>query len=170
MTNTEAKTITIGKIGTTFGVHGWLKVHTFTELGPTILDYLPWLTQKANGAIEPLPIDDTQIKGQMILIKIKGFDNPETAKQLTNQLILIPRNQLPKLPIDQYYWSDLVGLTVINQEGFVFGKVSYLMETGANDVLVVKGEQDHAIPYLPERVIKQIDLEKKEILVDWEPL
>lgn len=170
MTDTKAKTVTLGKIGTTFGVHGWLKIHTFTEFGPAILDYLPWLTQKANGSIEPLPVQDSKLHGDNVLIKIKDINTPEAAKHFTNQLILIPREQLPELAQHDYYWSDLVGLTVINQTGLVLGKVIYLMETGANDVLIVKGEKEHAIPYLPTSVVKSVDLEKQEIHVDWEPL
>lgn len=168
MANTEAKTITIGKIGTTFGVHGWLKVHTYTEFGPSILEYQPWLIQRPNGSTEPLLIEDAKFHGDHLLIKIQGIHTPEAAKLLTNQLILIHRNQLPTLSADDYYWSDLIGLTVIDQHGVTLGKVTHLIETGANDVLVVKGEKEHAIPYLPGRVVKSVDLEKQEIRVDWE--
>jgi 16S rRNA processing protein RimM len=170
MTDTKAKTITVGKVGSSFGVHGWLKIHTYTEFGPTILEYQPWLIQRPNGQIEPLALEDSKRHGDNILIKVKGIDSPEAAKLLTNQLILIYRDQLPILDENDYYWSDLIGLTVINQAGITLGKVIYLMETGANDVLVVKGEREHAIPYLPGNTIKHIDLNKKEMQVDWEPL
>lgn len=170
MTNTKAKTITVGKVGSSFGVHGWLKIHTYTEFGPTILEYQPWLIQRPNGQVEPLAQEDSKRHGDNILIKVKGINSPEAAKLLTNQLILIHRDQLPTLDENEYYWSDLIGLTVINHDGTVLGKVITLMETGANDVLVVKGDREHAIPYLPGKTVKHIDLEKQEMQVDWEPL
>ncbi len=82
----------------------------------------------------------------------------------------ILRSQLPTLKEDEYYWSDLIGLTVINKEGVELGIVNYLIETGSNDVLVIKSSdgKEHAIPYLPKRVILNIDLEKRLIEVDWE--
>lgn len=168
MANTEAKTITIGKIGSTFGVHGWLKLHTYTEFGPTILEYQPWLIQKPNGSTEILALEDAKFHGDQVLIKVQGINTPEAAKLLTNQLLLIQRSQLPTLSPNDYYWSDLIGLTVIDQNNQTLGKVTHLIETGANDVLVVKGEKEHAIPYLPGSVIKSVDLEKQEIRVDWE--
>ena len=71
---------------------------------------------------------------------------------------------------DEFYWSDLVGLTVINAKGEKLGKVAYLIETGSNDVISCKRHKEHAIPYLPGRVILNVDLDKQEILVDWEPI
>ncbi len=169
MTNTKADAnVIIGKIGTSFGVHGWLKVHTYTEFGPGILEYQPWFIQRPNGKTELLDIEDSKCQGEQVLIKVKNFDSPEAARLLTNLLIVVPREQLAVLEKNEYYWSDLIGLTVIDQAGVTLGKVTHLMETGSNDVLVIKGDKEYAIPYLFGSVVLSVDLEKKEIHVNWE--
>lgn len=169
MKKKDATYITIGKIGTTYGVHGWLKIYPFTEVSSSILDYRPWFLLDAQGHFEPVKIEDTKIHGINVLVKFINFDSKEAARTLTNKKIAIKRSQLPKLNPGEYYWSDLIGLTVINQSGETLGKVISLIETGSNDVLIVKGKIEQAIPYLPE-VIVNIDLYQAEIHVKWEPL
>lgn len=159
--------ITIGKIGSTYGIKGWLKVQSYTELGASILDYSPWYIPKDhNWTI--IEIESGRPHNNGIIVKLHGVNTPEEARLFTGKEIAITRAQLPPLKENEYYWADLQGLTVINQHGDQLGKVSYLIETGANDVLVVKGEKEHAIPYLPGKVILKVDLEKQEIHVDWE--
>jgi 16S rRNA processing protein RimM len=170
MSDLESKYIVIGKIGATYGIKGWLKIHTYTESGASILDYSPWYLPQSKDSWLEVTIEDGKPHGKTIIAKIKGFDNPEDARKLTSKEIYIKRSQLPELKKDEYYWSDLEGLSVFTKDGLNLGKVIYLIETGANDVLVVKGEREHAIPYLPGKVVLNIDLEKQEILVDWEPL
>lgn len=160
----------VGKVGTTYGIHGWVKIQTFTEFGPNILNYHPWLMQDKSDAWQPVEIEDDRILNNNVLVKFVGFDTPEAAKLLTGKEIAVERDQLPVLEPNEYYWSDLKGLTVINQNGDVLGTVNYLMETGSNDVLVVKGEKEWAIPYLLNSVIVKVDLEKQEIHVNWEEI
>lgn len=162
--------ITIGKFGSTYGVNGWLKIHTYTEFGASILEYKPWLIPKGDAGWEEIQIEAGKTHGNGIIVKLPHIDNPEQARLLTGKLIAIHRDQLPKLKKNEYYWSDLEGLTVINKDGQVLGKVIYLMETGSNDVLVVKSDKEHAIPYLPGDVITCVDLAKQEIHVDWDPI
>jgi 16S rRNA processing protein RimM len=75
---------------------------------------------------------------------------------------------LPPAPEGEYYWTDLIGLTVINREGVTLGQVDHLLETGANDVLVVKGERERLIPFLLELVVLEVDLAQRMLRVDWE--
>ena len=167
--STDKSLISIGKFGATYGVRGWIKVHTYTEYGANILNYSPWLVlENESGNITTIHIVDGKQHGDGIIVKIEGYDAPETVRIFTDKTIAITRDQLPKLKKDEYYWSDLEGMTVINQRGEQLGKVIYLIETGANDVLVVKGETEIAIPYLPGKVITSIDPDKREIHVDWE--
>jgi len=160
--------IKVGKVGSTFGVNGWLKIQSYTEFGASILDYQPWYLVDATNQQSPITIEDSQIRDTGILVKFAGIETPEEGRLLTGKFIEIDRHLLPTLPSNQYYWSDLIGLTVINKNGENLGKVIYLMETGSNDVLVVKGQKEHAIPYLLGSVILKVDLEKEEITVDWE--
>jgi 16S rRNA processing protein RimM len=117
-----------------------------------------------------MDIEDGRLHGKDVIIKLAGINTPEEARLLTGKLIAITRSQLPALDQNEYYWSDLIGLTVVNKDGTVYGKVAYLIETGSNDVLVVKGDKEHAIPYLYGSVVLNVDLEKQQILVDWELL
>ena len=166
----HANFIKVGKVGSTYGVHGWIKILSYTEYGEGILDYHPWYISSDGENWRTIDVEDGRLHGKRVIVKFKGINNPEEAALLTGQLIGITRAQLPELKKDEFYWSDLEGLTVINKQGETLGTVIYLMETGSNDVLVVKGQKEHAIPYLPGKVILKVDLEKKEILVDWEAL
>lgn len=163
----SATHIIIGKIGAPYGIKGWLKITSFTDSIADILNYGPWYLQE-NQAWKPIEITDGREHGKGIVVKIAGFDTPEQARLLTGKTIAIERSQLPKLEKHEYYWSDLEGLTVINQHGETLGKVIYLIATGSNDVLVVKGEKEHAIPYLPGDVVTSIDLAEKVMHVNWD--
>lgn len=163
--------ITIGKIGSSYGVKGWFKVHAYTEFGTSILDYKPWYLSSGNdNTWQAIDYEDGRVHNDIVIAKLPGIDSPEAAKLLTGKLIAIRRSQLPTLHKDEYYWSDLQGLEVIDQHGKAIGTVSYLIATGSNDVLVVKGEKEQAIPYLPGSVVTKVDLEGGVIYVDWESL
>lgn len=162
--------IVIGKVGSPYGVRGWFKVQTFTEFGASILQYTPLYMRQNNDEWRIITLEEGRPHGKGFIAKIPGINTPEEARLLTGNTLAITRAQLPTLKENEYYWSDLAGLTVINKNGEVYGKVIYLMETGSNDVLVVKGKQEFAIPYLMGSTILKIDLEKQEILVDWELL
>jgi 16S rRNA processing protein RimM len=165
--NKSSAIVVVAKIGTPFGVKGWVKVHSYTEIVTDILEYAPWYIEEKQDW-QKLEAEECRPHGKGVIIKIKGYDSPETARVLTGKHIGISKDQLPKLSKNEFYWADLQGLTVINQEGQVLGVVSYLIETGSNDVLVVKGETEQAIPYLPDEVVTKVDLEKKEIHVNWD--
>jgi 16S rRNA processing protein RimM len=75
---------------------------------------------------------------------------------------------MPETDDDQYYWSDLEGLRVLHRDGTELGTVEYLLETGANDVMVVKGELERLIPFVMGKVVLGVDLDRGEIEVDWE--
>ena len=159
--------IPIGKIGATFGIKGWLKIISYTAETADILNYAPWYLEE-NQAWKPLKITAGKLHGKGIVVKMAGLDTPEQARLLTGKIIAINRSQLPALKKQEYYWSDLEGLTVINQHGDIIGKVAYLIETGSNDVLVVKGEKEFAIPYLPGDVVTSIDLSEQVMRVNWD--
>lgn len=170
MKNAATAYIIIGKIGSTYGVQGWLKILSYTEFGANILEYSPWYLSNDRDGWEPITVEEGRMHGKGVIAKLAGIETPEEGRLYNGKLIAIKRNQLPQLKQEEYYWSDLEGLTVINQRGEILGTVSYLIETGSNDVLVVKGEKEHAIPFLQGDVILKIDLEKREIHVNWEPL
>ena len=163
--------VIVGKIGAPFGVHGWLKIHSYTEFDINIINYHPWYLSASNADHSEwtaVQVENGRPHGETIIVKLQHVNSPEEARLLTGKYIAIKRSQLPELKPEEYYWSDLEGMVVINKAGITLGTVIYLMETGSNDVLVIKNDKEYAIPYLPGSVILKVDLEKREIHVDWD--
>jgi 16S rRNA processing protein RimM len=159
--------IIVGKLGKTHGVHGWLTLYSSTAPPENILEYKPlyWMTP---SEWQPINIDEIKPFGKNFLIHVVGIDNPEIAKKYTGKEIAILRQQLPDLKQDEFYWSDLEGLTVINQKNIELGVIDHLMATGANDVMVVTGAKKHLIPFIRNQVVINIDLQAKIMRVNWD--
>lgn len=168
MNQADTEYVIVGKIGSTYGIQGWLKIFSFTEAMADILDYEPWYLEEGD-AWKPIQVKAGREHGKCVVAHLAGYNSPEQARQLTGKKIAIKRAQLPVLQEGEYYWSDLVGLTVVNQNGETLGTVLYVMETGANDVVVIKSQgKEHAIPYLPGKVITRVDLTNRVMHVDWD--
>lgn len=165
--------VELGRLGAVFGIKGWLKLNSFTSPADNICAY-GQLQAELDGAWRVIDIDQYRVQGKGLVVHVKGYDNPETARQLTGTSLWADRSVLPALPPGEYYWHQLIGLQVVNQQGQVFGEVAELMETGANDVLVVRptansiDERERLIPYLAGSVIVAIDLTEATINVDWD--
>lgn len=160
--------VIIGSIGAPHGIKGWLRVNSYTRPKENIFEYEPWLLQFKNQWRE-LQFTAYECSHNRLLVKLADCDDRNQASLYTNANIGVFRSQLPALSNDEYYWSDLENLTVINQQGVILGQVSHLFETGSNDVLVVKGEKEYLIPYIFDQYILHIDLENGRIEVDWDP-
>ena len=155
--------------GKPFGIRGWIKINSYLEPKASILEIKPWLELKDN-AWQEIILTDARQNASNIVIKLPGYDSPEAVSKLTNSKISIWRKNMPKLPQDEYYWSELIGLKVFNLENIELGAVQDLMSTalGANDVLIVMdGERKRLIPYI-SNVIEQVDQVNKIIYVDWD--
>jgi 16S rRNA processing protein RimM len=159
--------IAIGKIGAPYGIKGWIKIFSFTEWTTNVFEYDPWYLENENGW-QIIDVTDGREHGKGLIVKFAGFDTPEASRVLTGKKIAIKRSQLAPLKKDEYYWGDLEGLTVINKDGKVLGKIIYLLDTGSNDVIVIKNDKEHAIPYLPGSVVLSVDLVNRIMHVDWE--
>lgn len=160
------KMITIGRIGAPFGVRGQVKVQSFTEPFDNALNYLPWYIQEGKD-YHPLPLEDCRPHGNLLIAKIEGCDDRDQAKAYTHKTIAIENDALPTLSSDEFYWHQLEGLTVVTTTGETLGKVDHLIATGSNDVLVVKGEREHMIPYTDTFVL-HVSLKEGTITVDWD--
>ena len=156
--------VIVGRFGKTCGIHGWIRIYSFIEPHEEIFLLRPWFIKRKSW--EKMIIEDAKTHGSNLIVKLPGCNNPEDAQVYVNLDIAIEREQLPQLPRGEYYWSELEGLRVVNAEGVDFGKVDHLMETGANDVLVVVGEQRRLVPYI-SNVVLNVDLKEKIITVDW---
>jgi len=167
--------IIVGRIGAVYGVKGWLKIISFTDDAESIFSYQPWQLLDKQST-QTLNVTDWRRHNKGLIAKFDGVDNRDAAQLLTNLEIAVTADTLPELPEDEYYWRDLIGAQVVNLSGYHLGQVIDLMETGSNDVLVVKanasdafGKKERLIPFIDEQVIKQIDLQARQIEVDWDP-
>jgi 16S rRNA processing protein RimM len=162
--------IVVGKIGAPHGVRGWVKIHSFTEVAENLLDYQPWYVGKSDKTQDWQVIEvlEAQEHGKGLIARFKGCNDRDAATELRNQLIAVTREQLPEPEEGEYYWVDLEDLKVVNLEGIELGTVDHLMETGANDVLVVKSEErERLIPYVQGAIVKEVDIKGGVIRVDW---
>jgi 16S rRNA processing protein RimM len=160
--------IILGRISGLFGVRGWVKVYSHTSPRDGILRYKTWYLHQ-DGGWQAHKLAAGQAQGKGVVAKLAGFEDRDQAAALVGIDIAITRDQLPRLEPGEYYWADLEGLRVENLEGVDLGVVSHLFETGANDVLVVKGERERLIPYTMGEAVKEVDLQAGRILVDWDP-
>ena len=161
--------VVLGKISGAFGVKGWVKIHSYTENMADIFNYQP-LYFKVNQEWKAVKLIDHQQQSKGLVAKFEHVLDRNAAIKLTGTEIAVLRSQLPVLAADEYYWSDLEGLTVKTITGTVLGKVDHLFETGANDVLVVKhATGEHWLPWVMDSVIRRVDLATSLIEVDWEP-
>jgi 16S rRNA processing protein RimM len=149
-----------------YGVKGWIKIQPFTGDIHQLLNKKEWLIGDEKSTIS-YPIETTKIHGNNIVAKLLNVDDRDVAFGLKNKTILVPKHELPALEKGEYYWNDLIGHEVVNQQKEHLGIVQTFMETGANDVLVVKGEKEYLIPFI-SHVIMNVDMAKKEIEVDWD--
>lgn len=172
--NTE-NLIIVGKLGSSYGIRGWLRVFSFTEEPDSLFDYKPWYIQRS-GKWQEVEVESFKPHNQDTIVKLKGIDDRDDANLLTNFEIYVNAQDLPSLDEGDFYWKDLIGCKVVTINGYDLGQVSDLMETGSNDVLVVKanlkdafGAKERLIPFVEEQFIKQVDLSTKQITVDWDP-
>ena len=161
----------VGKIGGVYGVKGWLKIFSFTRPSKNIFSYSPWQL-KIDDVYQNINFEEFRKHGKNFLVKFSGIDNPNDAGRYINCEIAITEEQLPRLNDGEYYWRDLIAIKVINQNGDLLGKVTEIIETGANDVFVItnknKGQHKILIPYVMGLFIRDIDLTTQTMNVDWE--
>ena len=164
----DKKPVVLGQISGVFGVKGWMKLHSFTVPREAILDYSDWQLE-CGGDWQSIEVAEGKRHGKTVIARFAGIEDRDAAARYVNCVIGVRRESLPATSDDEYYWSDLEGLRVVHRDGSVLGNVAYLLETGANDVLVVRSkDQEHLIPYLKEDVIDSVDLEEGVINVNWE--
>ena len=157
----------MGRIVGLFGVRGWVKVFSYTDPREAVLDYEAWLLGE-KGQWQAAELASGQRHGKAVIAQIVGVDDREKAAELVGKEIAVPRDALPETEDGQYYWMDLVGSRVIHRDGTELGKVRYMLETGANDGMVVAGEKERLIPFIRDKVVISVDMAEKIINVDWE--
>jgi 16S rRNA processing protein RimM len=160
--------LVMGRIAAPYGVKGWLRVVSYTEQPDKLIEYTPWYLRQGNAWL-PVRIAGVKRHTKGLLVRLPGYEDRDKAAELAGVDIGVYRTQLPATAGDEYYWDDLIGLPVMTLDGLLLGTVDHLIETGANDVLVVRGERERLIPFIRGSVIARVDLDGRVIRVDWDP-
>ena len=158
--------VVVARVADAFGIKGQVKVRSFTEKPENILQYSAWVLEKKPAGRQSFDLVSGQLHGKLVTARLAGINSRDEALDLKGADVLIPRAELPQLPEGQYYHFQLLGLEVVDIDGQRYGQVEDVMQTGANDVLVIKGEKTHLMPYIPD-VIVEVDLDRAIIRADW---
>ena len=183
MTQSQPKQTVVGKITSVYGVKGWVKVLSYTDPLENLLGYrqVDLVASPQSGSaqagqsLNKVLVESGKLHGKGLIVKLKGYDDPEAVRPLCGSLLAVDVEQFPELADGEYYWHQLEGLKVMTITGDELGVVDHLLETGANDVLVVRGiassldQRERLIPYLPDQVVMGVDLTAGVIRVDWDP-
>jgi 16S rRNA processing protein RimM len=162
--------VVMGRIVAPYGVLGWLKVVPDTEVFDGLFDYPVWWLGK-DGNWQEKKVEAAKVHNDVLVVKLQGVDDRDAAFACKGLQVAVPRDALPEPDEDEYYWSDLIGVSVKNQQGVDFGLITNVFETGANDVIVVKsskenGSKERLLPFV-DQVVIDVDIQGKTMLVDW---
>jgi 16S rRNA processing protein RimM len=160
--------VEVGEVVGAFGVLGWVKIRSYTDPPENILKYTPWALGSSKGQ-RTVKLIEGRPQGAAVVARVDGVGDRDQAIGLKGTRILVSRQCFPEVPPGTYYWADLIGLDVVTVTGLALGQVRCLLETGANDVLEVKGDRDRLIPFVVGEYVKAVDLVQKRITVDWDP-
>ena len=159
----------MGRVTAPFGVKGWVKIYALTAQLGNLLDYPVWWLGH-HGDWREMRVAAAKVHGNTLVAQLAGIEDREAAVALKGLEVAVPREQLPGAAEGEFYWADLIGLRVVNRDAHEFGRVVRVMQTGANDVLVVAGgngdERETLIPFIAS-AIRQVDLAAGVISVDW---
>ena len=178
MGESGANPLTAGKITGCYGIKGWVKIHSFTDPEENLFRFGKWHL-KRRGSLETIEFDAWKRHGKGMVAHITGVDDRTLAESFKGLEIVVDGDSLPTLDEGDFYWHQLQGLQVwgrepdTSDERVLLGEVDYLIETGANDVVVVKAtegsidERERLIPYLPDDTVVRVSLEEGVMEVDW---
>jgi 16S rRNA processing protein RimM len=155
----------MGRISAPFGVKGWVKVQPNTAEARNLLDYRTWCVE-GEGGWQEVAVAEARVHGRAVLARLEGCVDRDAAAALRGKSVAVPRAALPDARRGEYYWADLIGLAVVDGAGQALGSITGVLQTGANDVLVVTGERERLIPFIAD-VIRDVDLAGGVMRVEW---
>jgi 16S rRNA processing protein RimM len=157
--------VVMGRVTAPHGVLGWIRVRAFTEAADGLANYPLWWLGGEDGWVS-WKVEAVECHRQGLAAKLEGCDDRNVAAGLAKLDVAVPRKSLPENKSGEYYWTDLIGLDVLNLQGEALGTVASLIETGANDVLLVDGDRERLIPFIGP-VVVEVDLAEGRLMVDW---
>lgn len=162
----DSDLVVMGYVSGAFGVRGWVKIQASTEHADSLFDYPTWWLGK-DGKWKAVRHEEGAVQPKALVAKLEGVDTREQAEAMRGHEIAVPRSEFPEPDEDEFYWTDLIGLQVFNKDEVLLGKVESLLETGANDVLVVNdGSKKRMIPFV-SAIVLEVDIKAGRIVVDW---
>lgn len=160
------KVVPIGHICGVHGVKGWVRIYSLTEPREAIFEYQPWLLDESRVEVN---IEQGVKHGKHLIALLENVNDRDQAESQVNRTISVYRDQFPELPESEFYWTDLLGLTVQLEDGTGLGTIDRMLATGANDVMVVQGDRERLIPFVRGPYVKRVNLDDGIIVVDWDP-
>jgi len=160
--------VIMGRVSGLFGVRGWVKIYSHARPRESIVDFDRWFLRGAQGW-QPFSVVSGRKHGNGVVAQLHGVDDRDQAAELMGRDIAIRHEDLPATDPDEFYWVDLIGLQVETEQGVDLGRIVDLVETPANDVLVVQGDRERLLPFVQGRFIKTIDIAAGRMVVDWDP-
>ncbi len=167
MNQHDDELICVGHILGAQGLKGWVRVFSNTSPRENIVNYSPWVIEQGDE-LQKVSVKG-RLQGRNVLASVDGCEDRNQAEALKGCRIFIDPAQLPRLQAGDYYWSDLIGLAVESLQGEPLGVVASMLETGADDVMVLSGERERLIPFAIDDIVREVDLEKRRLVVDWLP-
>lgn len=157
--------VVLGKIGSPFGVQGWVRITSYTDPPENILDYDRWHLNRA-GQWQPVEVEDGRMTAKGVQAKLAGIESPEAARLQVGVEIAVLRSDLPPTAPGEYYWSDLEGLEAVTASGESLGRLDHFRSTPGGDMAVIRGAKEHWVPFVKDRIVK-VDLAAGRIVLDW---
>ncbi len=155
----------MGRVAAPYAVKGWIKIQAFTEYLDSLLDYPTWWLGK-QGQWRQFTVLEAKVHSQSLIAHLEGLDDRDAAEAITSSEIAVARDELPPTDENEFYWSDLIGFQVVNLAGETLGRLEGFLETGAHDVMQVKGAKDYLIPFTAP-IVDRVEREAARVVVDW---
>lgn len=146
---------------------GWVKVHSYTDPRDNVIRFDRWMLAQGGEHCE-VEVEGSSGGSGKVLAKLRGIEDRDAALALVGADIVVARSELPPCAPGEYYWTDLEGLTVCDTGGKRLGVVDYLIASGVHDVLVLDGGKNRLIPFVTGEVVREVDIERRVIVVDWD--
>lgn len=167
MNQHDDELICVGHILGAQGIKGWVRVFSNTSPRENIVNYSPWFIEQGDK-FKSVSVQG-RLQGRNVLARLDGYEDRNQVEELKGCQIFVEPEQIPRLQDGEYYWSDLIGLAVESLQGEPLGVVASMLETGADDVMVLSGDRERLIPFAIDDIVREVDLEKRRLVVDWLP-
>ena len=160
----DDRLVELGELVGLHGVRGWLKLRSYCEPWEGIFEYRPW--RVGEHWVDHV---EGRRQGKTLVCRLPDIRDRDAAAAYVGKTVSVSRSALPEPESGHWYWSDLVGLEVLTKDNVQLGSVVRVFATGANDVIVVRGEKEHLIPLVSDRFVLSVDLAGGQMRVDWDP-